>query len=217
MRTAAPWHGDRQARVLGLTAAVCGVAAATTAITSARGQAPQAPLAATPGTWSAPHPAPSLSPLPAAPPTHLAIPTIGIDTKVTRVGLRPDGTLQPPRPPHQDQAAWYAGSATPGQTGTAIIEGHLDSASGPSVFYRLGELRPGQRVKAGRADGTTAVFTVDVVRRFPKRHFPTRAVYTNTSTPSLRLITCGGDFNPRIGHYRDNTVAFAHLTDILRQ
>ncbi|HEU5027637.1 MAG TPA: class F sortase [Spirillospora sp.] len=211
MRTAPP-RGDPRTLVLGLAAAACGAAAVTTVIAGHRDAAPQAPAA--PPTWAPPRdpgPAGGLA-LPAAPPTRLTIPALGVRARVARAGLRPDGTLQPPRPPHEDQPAWYTGSVTPGEAGTAVIEGHLDSSAGPSVFFRLGRLRPGQDVRVRRADGATAVFTVDAVRRFPKDGFPASAVYADTPGPSLRLITCGGRFDTAARHYRDNTVAFAHLT-----
>ncbi|WP_262401507.1 sortase domain-bontaining protein [Actinomadura sp. CNU-125] len=94
-----------------------------------------------------------------------------------------------------------------------MIVGHVDShASGASVFYRLGALEPGGRVRIDRADGTTAVFTVDAVRRHPKDAFPAAAVYGDTPAPALRLITCGGPFDDGTGHYLDNIVVYAHLT-----
>ncbi|WP_285912158.1 class F sortase [Actinomadura opuntiae] len=209
-------RGDRQAVGLGLAAAACGIVAVTTAVMGHRGPAPQAPAA--PRTWAPPQAqrAEQALALPAAPPMRIAIPALGVHAPVARAGLRPDGTLQPPRPPHQDRPAWYTGSVTPGEAGTAVIEGHLDSYAGPSVFFRLGRLRPGQDVRVRRSDGTTAVFTVDAVRRFAKDGFPTRAVYTDTPGPSLRLITCGGAFDTATRHYRDNTVAFAHLTAVAR-
>jgi Sortase domain len=213
MRTVLP-RGDRRALGLGLAAVACGAAAVATMVAGHRDAAPQAPAA--PRTWTPPRdpgPPDGLA-LPAAPPTRLAIPALGVRARVAWAGLRPDGTLQPPRPPHEDQPAWYTGSVTPGETGTAVIEGHLDSYAGPSVFFRLGRLRPGQDVRVRRADRTTAVFTVDAVRRFPKDAFPTRAVYADTPGPSLRLITCGGRFDAAARHYRDNTVAFAHLTAV---
>ncbi|WP_412515944.1 class F sortase [Actinomadura madurae] len=200
-------------------AAALGVAAAMVA--AAAGVDGRAPRAAVDGpapravTVSRPSPAPRPARLPASPPVRLVIPAAGVDSPVARAGLRPDGSLEPPRPPNEDEAAWYTGSVTPGQPGTAVIEGHLDSASGPSVFYRLGRLRPGQRVSVLRADRATAVFTVDAVRTFPKDGFPARAVYGDTPEPSLRLITCGGDFDARAGHYRANVVAFARLTAVL--
>lgn len=105
----------------------------------------------------------------------------------------------------------------PGQLGPAVIEGHVDSAAaGPSVFFRLGAPGPGDQAEVLRADGTTAVFTVNAVRRYPKDRFPTEGVYGSTNHAALGLITCGGPFDRTSGHYRDNIVTFAHLTAVKR-
>ena len=135
-----------------------------------------------------------------------------------QLGLAADGSLEVPQPgPHYDEAAWYTGSPTPGSTGPSVIEGHVDSAArGPSVFFKLGSLEPGETVLVTRRDGTTAVFTVNAVRRYAKDAFPTATVYANTDHSALRLITCGGSFDHATGHYRDNTVVFAHLTSVRR-
>jgi sortase family protein len=110
------------------------------------------------------------------------------------VGLTAQHTLQVPAPgPHYNEAAWYKYSSTPGSLGPAVIVGHVDSAAqGPSVFFNLGDLRPGDKVLVTRADGLVAVFRVDGVRRYPKAHFPTMRVYGNTDYAALRLVTCGG-------------------------
>lgn len=154
-------------------------------------------------------------PLPASQPTRIRIPAIDVASPVNRVGLDPDGTIHVPQPgPRYDEAAWYTGSSTPGERGASVIIGHIDSVTdGPSVFFRLGALRAGDRVTVTRNDGTTAVFTVDRVEAYPKDHFPTLAVYGNTPRAELRLITCGGSFNEATGHYRRNIVVYAHLTD----
>lgn len=116
--------------------------------------------------------------------------------------------------PRYDEAAWYDGSATPGSVGPAVIVGHVDSVSGgPSVFFDLGGLQPGDRVEVTRADGLVAVFRVHAVRSFPKDDFPSLLVHGDTRGAALRLITCGGTFEPTTGHYRDNIVVFASLVD----
>jgi len=93
-----------------------------------------------------------------------------------------------------------------------VLLGHVDSAKGgPSVFFRLGGLRTGDRVMVTRADRSTVVFVVDSVARYPKSEFPTALVYGNTTSPALRLITCGGTFDRRTGHYKDNIVVLASL------
>ncbi|GGV12255.1 hypothetical protein GCM10010182_35530 [Actinomadura cremea] len=158
----------------------------------------------------APAPPREPAPLPPSRPTALTIASIDVDSPLLPLGIAPDGTLDVPRPPHEDRAGWYTGSAAPGERGTAVILGHRDSrASGPSVFYRLGTLEPGERVRIARADGTRAVFTVVAVRRHAKDGFPAAAVYGHTPYPSLRLITCGGPFDD--GHYLDNIVVYARL------
>lgn len=150
--------------------------------------------------------------LPASAPSTLAIPAIDVRSPVRTVGQTPDGALEVPAPgPHYDDAAWYRYSPTPGALGPAVIVGHLDSSDGPSIFFRLGGLRPGDTILLTRADGTVAVFAVDSVRRYRKNQFPTTLVYGNTRHAALRLLTCGGPIDRASGHHRDNTVVLASL------
>jgi hypothetical protein len=145
-------------------------------------------------------------------PIELDIPAIDVHTSVAEVGLNPSGTIEVPHPgPDYDAAAWYRYSPTPGERGPAIIEGHLDTTEGPSVFYRLGALHPGDQVDITRADGRSAIFQITAVRRYAKAAFPTAEVYGDLDHPGLRLITCGGDLDPVTHHYQDNTVVFADL------
>lgn len=137
-----------------------------------------------------------------------------MSSPLLQLGLDTNGALAVPQPgPHYNDAAWFTGSPTPGAFGPSVIEGHIDSAvEGPSVFFHLGALTPGDQIQVHRADGVTAVFTVNAVRRYPKDHFPTATVYGDTDRAALRLITCGGAFDHATGSYLDNTVVFAHLT-----
>jgi hypothetical protein len=145
-------------------------------------------------------------------PVELDIPAIEVHTSVAEVGLNPDGTIEVPHPgADYDSAAWYRYSPTPGERGPAIIEGHLDTTEGRSVFYRLGALHPGDRIAVARADDSSAVFQVTAVRQYAKAEFPTAEVYGDLDHPGLRLITCGGDLDPVTHHYQDNTVVFADL------
>jgi hypothetical protein len=105
---------------------------------------------------------------------------------------------------------------TPGQPGPSIIEGHVDSTSGPSVFFRLGSIRPRDRIVVTRTDGSRLVFTVDAVRDYPKSAFPTQVVYGgDLRTPQLRLVTCS-DFNTTTHHHEGNEVVFSTLSHVSR-
>jgi len=142
-------------------------------------------------------------------PTELVIPAIGVRTKLVRLGLTASGALQVPA--RASVAGWYTKSPRPGGTGSAVIAGHIDSVSGPGVFYRLRELRPGDLIYVERRHGPMAVFRVTAVRRYLKSRFPTAAVYGPVPNAQLRLITCGGAFDPATGHYLSNVIVFAVL------
>ena len=143
-------------------------------------------------------------------PVTLTIPSIGVQTSLIHLGLMADGTLQVPQ--STAVAGWYTGSPRPGAVGSAVIAGHIDSRTGPGIFFRLSSLRPGDRVYVRRADGTLAVFRVTAVRQFPKDSFPTSAVYGPVPDPEVRLITCGGTFDPQLGSYLSNTIVYATET-----
>lgn len=159
---------------------------------------------------SGPVEAPVLTP---SAPISLAIPVIGVQSTLLHLGQTVEGALEVPKAgPHYDDAGWYKYSPAPGSLGPAIIVGHVDSASdGPSVFFRLGLLRPSDSVRIARADGSVAVFAVDSVQRFDKNRFPSDLVYGDTDHAALRLITCGGPFDRASGHHRDNVVVLASL------
>ncbi|MEX2621736.1 MAG: class F sortase [Egibacteraceae bacterium] len=153
------------------------------------------------------------SALPPSFPVSIDIPAIGVRSPLQRVGLTDENIMQVPAPgPHYNEAAWYKHSVGPGSPGPAIIVGHVDSAAqGPSVFFDLADLRPGDDILVARADGLTARFRVDTVGRYAKADFPTSLVYGHTDRAELRLITCGGAFDGAAGHYLDNVVVFATL------
>lgn len=156
--------------------------------------------------------------LPRSRPVRITVPAINVNSSLLALGIEQDGQMQVPPYSESDTAGWYRYSPTPGQKGPAVIVGHVDSPRyGPGVFYRLGAVEAGDVVRVRRADGTVAVFTVNKVVGFPKDDFPTDEVYGNLDRAGLRLITCGGDYEPSGDGYQENTVVFASLTDTERQ
>ncbi len=149
----------------------------------------------------------SAPPAPVASPVSLTIPLIGVKTNLITLGLAKGGAMQVPS--STTVAGWYTGSPRPGSIGSAIIVGHIDSETGPGVFYRLAELRSGDDVFIKRADGTTAEFRVTSIQTYLKDQFPTDKVYGPTPDAELRLITCGGAFDAATRHYLSNIVVYA--------
>ncbi|WP_407924419.1 class F sortase [Actinokineospora pegani] len=161
--------------------------------------APAPPSPAAPGSLAPPAP---------TAPVGLTIPAIGVDeTDLVPLTLGANGELTAPT--DFARVGWYAAGTVPGDVGPAVLAGHVDSRTGPAVFFRLRELAPGDRITVRRDDDTTAEFTVDEVRHYPKAAFPTDAVYAPVPGAALRLITCGGSFDTERRSYRDNVVVFA--------
>jgi sortase (surface protein transpeptidase) len=145
-------------------------------------------------------------------PVSISIPAIKVKSDVTTVGKNPDGTIAVPSGKQYNKAAWYKHSPSPGQSGASVIEGHVDSPAGPSVFFRLGDVRPKDKILVKRADGKTVVFIVEGVREYTKDEFPTDLVYGPANRAALRLITCSGRYNAETGEYQSNIIVFATLS-----
>ena len=213
--------GPRVWTALAVALAIVAVVALAVAVTGQQ-QAPQPPATAATVEQETPVAAPAPG-APAAPvdaestgtvaaPVSMAIPSIGVRSDLLRLGVNGDGTVEVPPLTPDDQAGWYQRGPAPGAVGPAVVLGHVDSAEwGPGVFFDLGALRPGDEITVTREDGSAAVFAVDRVERHRKDDFPTIEVYGNTDDAQLRLITCGGAFDPDARSYEDNVVAFASL------
>lgn len=204
--------GSLRARVAGVAGVllIMGGAAAVGVAVIAQEHAPQPSLAAAGATGPGQARGPSL---PRSLPVSVDIPAIGVNSELLRLGVSSSGTIQvPPIRTRSSKAAWYKYSVTPGQIGASVIEGHIDSYQGPAVFFRLGALRPGNRIDVTLADGITAVFRVTGVRQYAKSRFPAKSIYDATGYAALRLITCGGAFDYATRSYLSSTVVFASLT-----
>ncbi|MEU0335617.1 class F sortase [Streptomyces sp. NPDC006193] len=149
--------------------------------------------------------------MPRSAPTRLRIPKISVDAPFTTLTIGASGQLQPPPADDTNLVGWYAAGVAPGETGTAIIAGHVDTATSAAVFANLDQLRRGDRFSVKRADGTTAEFVVDSAETFAKDDFPSKRVYADAARPEVRLITCAGDYDRSVRDYTDNLVVFAHL------
>ncbi len=150
--------------------------------------------------------APPSPAVPVAPPVSLTIPEIGVRTSLIHLGITRQGTLQVPS--STSVAGWYTGSPRPGEIGSSVIAGHIDSYRGPGVFFRLIDLRPGNLVYVRRADGSLVMFTVTAVHMYAKSHFPTAEVYGPAPDAELNLITCGGTFDDATHNYLSNVVVY---------
>lgn len=151
--------------------------------------------------------------LPASRPVRLAVPAIKVAAPVAPVGQARDGSIDVPPLDRHHETGWYDRGPTPGEPGRAIIVGHVDSKDGPSVFYDLRKLKPGDRIEVTRDDRRVVMFRVDSVEFFDKSALPADRVYGDSGAPALRLITCGGQWIGGRTGYADNVIAFASLAE----
>ncbi|MFC5959648.1 class F sortase [Streptomyces pratens] len=149
--------------------------------------------------------------LPRSAPTRLRIPDINVDAPFTDLAIAASGELDAPPPDDTNLVGWFAGGASPGERGTSIIAGHVDTKASAAVFARLSELEKGDRFEVERADGRKAEFVVHHAESFAKDDFPDKRVYADTDVAQVRLITCSGEYDRKAKDYTENLVVFAHL------
>ncbi|MTE19200.1 class F sortase [Streptomyces sp. TRM43335] len=159
---------------------------------------------------------PAREPLPGSEPRRVEVEAAGVDARVVARGLDGHGAVEPPPMTEPDLVGWYEDGAAPGAEGVAVLVGHLDTDTGTAVFHRLPSVRPDDRVRVARADGTVAEFTVEEVATAEREGFDPDEVYgpRRPGRAELRLITCTGEFDREDGSYTANLVVSAYLTGV---
>ncbi|WP_329225952.1 class F sortase [Streptomyces sp. NBC_00111] len=173
-------------------------------------------LPAAPAASPAPSASDSTGPLELPPsyPKRISIDAIAVDAPFTALAVGSSGQLEAPPANDPNLAGWFKDGATPGERGTSVVAGHVDTKTGPAVFLLLSTLKAGNTVDITREDGSVATFKVDSVETFSKADFPDERVYADKGTAQLRLITCGGVYDKKKKDYEDNVVVFAHLASV---
>jgi len=150
--------------------------------------------------------------VPRSAPVSLRIPALGLNVSTSQLGLNADGTVEVPT--DFQEPGWFRLGPSPGQIGSAVILGHVDSYRGPAVFFDLRSLQAGDRVEVSLANGSIAEFAVSTVELYPKTQFPAEQVYGSHGVSALQLVTCGGEFDYRTRSYLSNVVVYTSLVSI---
>jgi LPXTG-site transpeptidase (sortase) family protein len=140
-------------------------------------------------------------------PVAVRIPAIGLAVWLTQLGLNSNGTVEVPS--SVQVPGWFSPGPAPGQVGSAVILGHVDSYQGEGVFFQLRTLQPGDQIEVNLADGVIATFKVTSVAMYQKTQFPDQLVYGSHGSSDLQLVTCGGAFDSQTGHYLSNIVVYS--------
>ena len=158
---------------------------------------------------------PTTTPTPASTvsiPRTISIPAIGINTAVETVAMDAQGRMDVPR--DVNDTAWYSLGARPGEKGSAVIDGHLDTVTGaPAVFWNLKKLQTGDTISVTDMKGQTYTFTITKVINYPYDQVPLQQIFATNDKPRLNLITCGGTWNRAAHNYQERTVVYAEMTN----
>lgn len=195
------------AAVLGLLGISVGSYAATSQIL----EPSTTPTARVNSVPASPSPIASVTPLPSSKPSALVIPKIGVNAVVEHVGLDAEKRMDVPK--EWKNVAWFELGPVPGQLGSAVMAGHLDSPSGAAVFYSLDTLTQGDEIIVTNQDGTSLTFVVEKTATYSENQFPLQEVFENNDKKRLNLITCSGIFNKNTQLYSHRLVVFAVLNE----
>jgi len=182
---------------------------------TAPASAPSSAAPAAPSAAPASTPAPSLAPATPAPqppaiPTRLRIPAINVDAAVEQLGEAPDGSMEAPT--KWEDVGWFDRGFLPGQPGSAVIAGHLDSTTDRAVFWDLGRLKPNDEVIVDMSNQTELHFTVLSQATYPYDKAPLQQIFGPASKPLLNLVTCHGTFDRASSNYDQRLVVYTQET-----
>lgn len=144
-------------------------------------------------------------------PTDIAIPSIDVNASIEQVGLLETGQMDTPST--EDGVAWFEPGSKPGVKGNAVLAGHVDSKTGPAIFYHLKDLEKGDEITVKDKQGTKLTFVVKKKQSYPRDKAPLNEIFGYSKGRHLNLITCTGTFDRSKGTHQERLVVYAELKE----
>jgi sortase (surface protein transpeptidase) len=145
-----------------------------------------------------------------ADPTRIVIPAMEVDASVVAVGLKDGEEMEVPS---LGLVGWYKLGPLPGAGGPAVLVSHVSWNGKKGTFYSLKNLKPGDEIVVYGKTGDHASFQVDSSETILKAKLPTEKIWNNTKEAVIRLVTCGGKYDSKTGHYLSNVIVYGHLVE----
>ncbi|MGB6408367.1 MAG: class F sortase [Planococcus donghaensis] len=142
-------------------------------------------------------------------PFQIKIPSIGVDAAIESTGILDNGEMGVPE--DVDQVGWFEPGYKVGAKGHAVLAGHVDSLTGPAVFYELENIKIGETVTVTGPDGREMVYKVTDLTSYETDDAPIEKIFGSSDKRLLSLITCTGDYNRDIGSHEERLVVTAEL------
>lgn len=141
-------------------------------------------------------------------PVRIGIPRIAVNAVIESVGLAADGSMGVPKKTRN--TAWYNLGPRPGETGSAVISGHVNWLYGATaVFAKLNRLKPGDKITVRDDKGKVISFVVRGSKIYGAEADATDVFGSNDGKAHLNLVTCGGTWDKRAKQYTKRLVVFA--------
>jgi LPXTG-site transpeptidase (sortase) family protein len=132
-------------------------------------------------------------------PARLLIARLGVQAPVESKGIDSHNTMEAPDRP--TDVAWYPFTAKPGSGGNAVFAGHRDFAGvGPAIFWKLGELAPGDEVVVVGANDRSLRYRVTQTWNYNLATIPMASVLAQGNGDQVTLITCSGSYSQAAGY-----------------
>lgn len=139
-------------------------------------------------------------------PRKLIIDGIGLTAEIEPVGVDKNGHMEMPSNPWL--VGWYKYGATLEEKGNIVIGGHLDSKTGPAIFYRLASLAIGDEIIVVDQKNEKHSFFVIKKETYDEDKFPSEEIFAAGDKKRLNLITCRGRFDRIKQGYNKRIVVF---------
>jgi sortase A len=104
--------------------------------------------------------------------------------------------------------AWFDKGYRPGEAGSAVIAGHLDSTTDRAVFWDLHLMKPGDKVMLAYDDGSQLTFEVTGSEAYPYNQAPLQRIFGPSTAALLNLVTCNGTFDRGARNYDKRLVVY---------
>lgn len=138
-------------------------------------------------------------------PKRLIIPKLDVDTSVLPMGMTADGDMEAPK--SNSDTGWYSLGTRPGNTGSAVIAGHL-GLRGDAVFGKLHLLEPGDKITLIDTHDIKVTFMVRKLKTHD-RESDTTEIFNSKDGAHLNLITCSGDWQSDQATYEERLVVYS--------
>ncbi|KWX89156.1 hypothetical protein AMQ83_02290 [Paenibacillus riograndensis] len=142
-------------------------------------------------------------------PELLTIPAISVKAGIQPVGLLENGQMDVPD--NTEITGILFPGVLPGGKGNVIIDGHVDSYSGPAVFFKLKKLKQGDKVIVSRKNGRQLTYIVESVEAFTPAEAPMERIFGETGERRMNLITCTGRYSRKKKEHEKRLIIFTKL------